>query len=732
MRRGALIPAIFSAPVLALILSSCQGAPSARIEPLTGYEQMTTPRVTSLDLMPYPQRVLRNRGTFSLSGLVPVRLHGPASPRVTAAVDRLAGRLARFTSDRLALAPSISESGARQLVLEWRSTAKLSASMDESYTLTVRPDGIGLRASTDVGILRGVATLSQLALEAAVVPGVPSSIPAVTITDRPRFAWRGLLLDCVRHFMPVDTIKRLLRGMAAVKLNVFHWHLTDDQGFRVESRIFPRLTQEASGGEYYSQDQVREVVRFADELGIRVVPEFDVPAHTSAILSAYPSLGTGPGPFTVETGFGVFNSVLDPTREETYSAIGQFLAEMAQLFPDEYVHIGGDENNGRAWAASPEIADFMKAHDIPDFVGLTRYFTGRVERILHGLGKRAIVWEEAWDGSRNDSLAVQVWAEPDLIRAAAAAGQKVVRSQRFYLDLMFPASYHYAVDPAAGISSADGLSSILGGEAAMWSELVTPQNLDSRIWPRLAAIAERLWSSAALMDTADMYRRLDITDGYLDRIGMRERSSENQMLVALAGGRESGSLRLLADVLEPLKGYRRISSERYTVSTPLDRLVDAIPPESETARDFSSLVASAISDTRSLDRRENDLKLIGNWLSLWRANDAVLAPSLEREPRLKELVPVSARLERAAAVGLDATHRLTAALHGGTRSFGVQTGFGAGGDSRGRKADILWAQGALKVLDEASAWNSAQVSIAVLGAIRKLVEAVVPAAAAAP
>lgn len=718
-RRACVLPLVL-APVLALILSGCQGAPAARIEPLTGHETRAAGPAAALDLMPYPQHVGGNAGSFTLSGMVPVLLRGPDSTRVSAAVDRLADRIARSTSDRLVVLPAAPAAGVRHLTLRWDRNAVLSPSMDESYSLIVRPDRIELRAPTDIGVLRGIATLSQLALEAPTPAGASASIPAVAITDRPRFAWRGLLLDCVRHFMPVDTIKRVLRGMAAVKLNVFHWHLTDDQGFRVESRVFPRLTLKASGGDYYTQDQVREVVSFADELGIRVVPEFDVPAHTSAILAAYPSLGVGPGPFEVQSGFGVFNSVLDPAREQTYDAIGQFFAEMSPLFPDEYVHIGGDENNGKAWAASPEIAAFMEAHDIPDFISLTRYFTARVEEILRGLGKRAIVWEEAWNGRRDDSLAVQVWAEPNLIKAAAAAGQKVIRSQRFYLDLMFPAAYHYAVDPAAGISSADGLSSILGGEAAMWSELVSPQNVDSRIWPRLAAIAERLWSPASLKDTQEMYRRLDITSGYLDRIGMHEKSGEQQMLLALTGGRESGGLRLLADVLEPLKGYRRISSERYTVSTPLDRMADAVPPESETARAFSGLVASATSAALARTRREGDLRLIDNWLSLWRANDGVLRPLLEREPRLQELVPVSAALSRAAAVGLDAVRRLTGALHGK-----------AGGFNR-RGAEVLWEQGAMQILDEASAWNSAQVSIAVLAAIRKLVQGVVAAEEAAP
>ncbi|HUX13369.1 MAG TPA: family 20 glycosylhydrolase [Spirochaetia bacterium] len=734
----------------ALLLAACQAGPAARSPSVSLIRGAREPRLTGVDLMPYPKSVVLEPGSYQLVGEIAVSSRGPYSFRVAAAVDRLAARLRQATDGAIMLVedPGVRAEDAPNpahpvLELEWQRTIPLSPEVDESYTLSIGRQGVVLHAATDIGMIRGLATLSQLAVEATAAPDGGLSMPDLSIVDSPRFPWRGLLLDCVRHFMPVDTIKRVLRGMATVKLNVFHWHLTDDQGFRIESRVFPRLTSEASGGSFYNQDQVREIVRYADELGIRVVPEFDVPAHTSALLSAYPALGTGPGPYEVEKTFGVFDAVLDPTRDETYRAIEQFFREIAPLFPDEYVHIGGDENNGHAWGASASVRAFMAEHSIPDFVGLTRYFTGRVETILGSLGKRAVVWEEAWNGERDGSLVVQVWAEPDLIKAAVAAGQDVIRSQRFYLDLMFPAAYHYAVSPDAGTSQSDAPrqphSPILGGEAAMWSELVSSENVDSRIWPRLAAIAERLWSPASLRDVADMYRRLGVTNSYLDAIGMRQKSGEREMLLTLSGGRESGSLQVFADVLEPLKGYRRISSERYTVSTPLTRLVDAIPPESEVARSFAELVDEALggevrsgtssrvgvnrsgipvlpvsttsgnSESRSL--REAALSTILVRLSVWRANDHALEQLLHSETALEELVPVSTNLTRVAAVGEDAAFRLLRKW----RSEGASNG------SRGSKTD--WAEQAIEVLDEASRWNSAQVSIAVIAPVRRLVEA---------
>jgi hypothetical protein len=212
------------------------------------------------------------------------------------------------------------------------------------------------QAATVAGALHGLETFAQL-----VGPGAEGfRVPAIHIEDRPRFPWRGLMLDVSRHWMPVEVVERNLDAMAAVKLNVFHWHLSDDQGFRVESRRFPRLQQLGSDGDFYTQAEIRHVVAYARDRGIRVVPEFDMPGHTNSWLVGYPELASAPGPYSIGRTWGVYDGAMDPTREETYEFLDAFLGEMTQLFPDPYFHIGGDEVNGRQWSQSSSIQAFAK------------------------------------------------------------------------------------------------------------------------------------------------------------------------------------------------------------------------------------------------------------------------------------------------------------------------------------------------------------------------------------
>ncbi len=682
---------------------------------------VTGPNHARLDLMPYPAVVRKGTGTVTLGGLLRIVKNGPGDggtagtlppDRVDFGVSLLRERMSNLLhAGESGAAGGSAAAGRFPLTLHWVQTVRLSVDEDEEYTLSVRTDGITIDARTDIGVLRGIATLSQL-----LRPGMDGaiSLPVVTIHDRPRFRWRGLLLDCARHFMPVATIKRTLLGMAAVKLNVFHWHLTDDQGFRVQSTYFPRLTEVGSGGEFYTHAQIRDIVHFADLLGIRIVPEFDMPAHASAALAAYPELGAGRGPYHVEESFGVFNAAIDPTRQSTYEALRRFLSEMTTLFPDSYVHIGGDENNHVEWAANPQIRRFMRAHGMTHFNALTRYFTSRVERILSGLGRKAVVWEEAWNGTPDPGKVVQVWAEPSLLRKAVAVGQPVLRSQRYYLDLLFPASYHYVVDPAA---STDKDSAVLGGEAAMWSELVSSQTLDSRLWPRLAAIAERFWSPASISSVQDMYARLPIINRYLAAIGMKQFSNERKMLVRLSGGTYSAPLQTLADLLEPIKGYRRISTQHYTTGTPLNRTVDAIPPESLAARRFSQLVDTLlrgiplgskvpVATTSKGDWQRSAFESVSHYLLTWRDNSDELLPLLLKEPGLQELIGVSTDLSLIAATGLAAVDRL-AQYPEGVRP----------------RLSRAWLDLQLNTLRKADGWNRAQVTIAIKGAVTRLVYA---------
>ena len=214
-------------------------------------------------------------------------------------------------------------------------------SEDESYELVISESGAMLTAPSPLGVLHGLQTFLQLV--ETTTNGF--AVPVFTIKDRPRFAWRGLLMDVGRHFIPLDVLKRNLDGMAAVKMNVLHWHLYDNEGFRVENKRFPRLQEAGSDGEYYTQAEIREFVAYAHDRGIRIVPEFEMPGHSRSLFAGYPELAaSGPGPYRVEPGGA--DAVMDPTREETYKFIDKFVKEMAKLFPDDYFHVGGDEVNG--------------------------------------------------------------------------------------------------------------------------------------------------------------------------------------------------------------------------------------------------------------------------------------------------------------------------------------------------------------------------------------------------
>ena len=314
---------------------------------------------------------------------------------------------------------------------------------DESYTLEVTPSGAKLSAPTTLGAMRGLQTFLQL------IETTPQgfAVPAVVIEDKPRFPWRGLMIDSGRHFIPVEVIKRNLDAMAAVKLNVLHWHLSENQGFRVESKRFPKLQGMGSDGLFYTQDQVREIIAYARDRGIRVVPEFDMPGHSTAWFVGYPELASGPGPYSVERKWGVFDPAMDPTRESTYKFLDEFIGEMAALFPDQFFHIGGDEVNGKQWDANPQIQQFMRAHKLKNNADLQAYFNTRVQKIVAKHGKTMEGWDEILRPDLPKSIVIQSWRGQKSLADAAQQGYRGLLSFGYYLDLMNSAASHYVVDP---------------------------------------------------------------------------------------------------------------------------------------------------------------------------------------------------------------------------------------------------------------------------------------------
>ncbi|HZD92938.1 MAG TPA: family 20 glycosylhydrolase, partial [Candidatus Sulfotelmatobacter sp.] len=507
---------------------------------------------------------------------------------------------------------------------------------DESYRLEVTSTEVRLDAPNPLGVLRGMQTFLQLVQ----IGPEGFTAPAVAIDDKPRFPWRGLLIDVSRHFMPVEVMKRELDGMEAVKLNVLHWHLSDDQGFRVESRKFPRFEKLSSDGLFYTQDQIKELIDYARDRGIRVVPEFDMPGHTTSWFTAYPELASGPGPYEISRHFGVHDAAIDPTREHTYKFLDDFIGEMAKLFPDQYFHIGGDEVNGKQWGSNPKIQAFMRAHGIKNSRDLQAYFNKRLQTIVKKHGKIMEGWDEILHGDLPKEVVVQSWRGQKALADAVQQGYRGMLSFGYYLDLMQPASQHYLIDPFGGAAaelSAEEKQLVMGGEACMWAELITPVNIDERIWPRVVAVAERLWSAQELRDVDDMYGRLAKVSERLEWLGLDHIRSYRLMLERLRGGTDISRLQVLADVLEPVKNYSRPKTRHYETTTPLNRLVDAVEPESDTARIFSGEVQ------RFLNKRGSPAELEGmrTALVIWRDNDQQLTPVLQGNPLLQEAVPLS-------------------------------------------------------------------------------------------
>jgi hexosaminidase len=520
---------------------------------------------------------------------------------------------------------------------------------NESYRIDVTSRQALLSAPTVVGAIRGLETVLQL---------VESDrrgyfLSGLKLSDQPRFAWRGLMIDVARHFEPIEVLKRNLDAMAAVKLNVFHWHLSEDQGFRVESKKFPKLHQLGSDGNYYTQEQIKDVIAYARDRGIRVVPEFDIPGHSTSWLVGYPELGSAPGPYTIERRPGIFEPALDPTREEVYKFLDVFLSEMAALFPDAYMHIGGDENEGKQWDRNPAIQAYMKAKGIKDNHALQAYFNTRLLKILQKNNKKMIGWDEILQPELPKDVAIHSWRGTAALAEAARKGYDGILSNGYYIDLIFPASQHYAADPLPADSTLtpEEAKHVLGGEATMWAEWVTHETIDSRIWPRTAAIAERLWSPRHVTDASDMYRRLAVISLQLEELGLTHKRNQDMMLRRLVRSDDVGPLRTLVSVIEPVKEYRRYQQRPQTMLSPLTGVVDATLPDSEAGRRFAFMVDAFLADAPRYHLYRSEL---GQMLAEWQTAGAALEPLIDRSPALKEVKPLANSLSVLGETGLEA------------------------------------------------------------------------------
>lgn len=622
-------------------------------------------------LMPMPRSVTAAAagGALAVAGPFEV-IWSSCGPRATLdrAGERLRGDVAAQTG--LILDP------ARPVAVRiaCRSTTN-AADGGEGYRLTVNGDGIAIDAEGPTGGLRALATLRQLVGLAA--GGI--AIPFQTIDDGPRFAWRGVMIDTVRHFVTPATIKRQIDAMERVKLNTLHLHLSDDQGFRVETKRYPKLN---AGGPFFTQAEIRDLVAYAADRGVRIIPEIDVPGHTRAIVAAYPDVGV----VAKAMAFGQPQVALNPASPATYRFLERLFGEMAALFPDPHFHVGGDEVGAAVWNDAADVKALMAREKLADRKAVEGYFARRMAGIMRGLGKTMIGWEEVADAGVPQDVVVQAWQTSNAMAAATAKGHRTIASAGYYLNLLMPADRMYAIDPAA--TAAAGLTPdhaaqlkkaspllagfvtdalidfphaplspeqeelLLGGEAPLWGEIASDELVDHQMWPRAAALAERFWSRRDVTDPRDMYRRLAIVSDQLSVGGLNDRATQARMTMRLAPG-DDGAVATLLALTGPVRNMahdHRIKAmlAGKTIVQPLNDLADAAPVDSLVARAFADDAARYVAGERAL------APVLAARLTAWRDNDARFRRAAAGNARLEAALPTSAQVAQLAEAGIDA------------------------------------------------------------------------------
>ncbi len=568
-------PPFIVAVVLALALSSCGEA-------------------LPVDVIPYPAQVEGDRRAMTFDGVPVVRAAAPDD----AELARLARHGAELLDEALGIDGQRREPSSRKgegivtLILD----PAFADTSQEAYGLEVGRRGVDITARGHAGLFYGLQSLRQL-----VRPGPPSgwAVPRVRIVDRPRFAWRGMHLDVARHFFPVEVVKAYIDHLARSKLNTFHWHLTEDQGWRIEIERYPLLTEVGAirretmvdrnftpyvgdgipHGGFYSKEEVREVVAYAAERYVTVVPEIEMPGHALAALAAYPELACTPGPFEVATTWGVFEDVFCPT-ERTFTFLENVLTEVMELFPGPWIHIGGDEVPRTRWQESEEAQAVMLREGLADEDELQSWFVARIERFLHAHGRRLVGWDEILEGGLPPRAAVMSWRGTAGGIEAARMGHDVVMTPTGYAYFDYyqgdpeteplaiggftPLEQVYAFEPVPGELSANEARHILGPQANLWTEYVkTPEHLEYMLFPRLLALAEVAWSPRERRDWLSFEARLPAALHALDHLGVNYRIPEVRGLdgdrlvldsvvtVELRALHPGGSIRFTTDGSEP-------------------------------------------------------------------------------------------------------------------------------------------------------------------------------------
>lgn len=496
-------------------------------------------------LIPLPRSLEAREGAFPLRSGLGISVSDPGN----ADLGRLAGLLRGYVRELAGVDAAIG--AGRAITLALRPDAPAGS---ESYRLDVATDRIEVTARDSRGLFYGIQTLRQL------VAASPKAVPAVRIEDAPRFPYRGLHLDVGRHFFPVDFIKRYIDLLATFKLNTFHWHLTEDQGWRLEIKRYPKLTEIGAWrketivgharrgpngydgtrhGGFYTQDQARDVVAYAKERGVTVLPEIEMPGHSLAALAAYPEFANVPGPFEVRTTWGISDEVFSPS-DATFTFLENVLREVMDIFPSEYIHIGGDEAPKKRWKESPDAQAIIKKEKLADEDELQSWFIRRIERFLNANGRRLIGWDEILEGGLAPNATVMSWRGTKGGIAAAKQGHDVVMAPQadLYFDHyqadpeheplaiggMTPLEDTYRYEPIAAELTAEEATHVLGPQACVWTEYMpTTDQVEYMAYPRVLALAEIGWSPREARDWDSFQKRLPAAQALLDRLGVKYR-----------------------------------------------------------------------------------------------------------------------------------------------------------------------------------------------------------------
>ncbi len=513
-------------------------------------------------LIPLPQMMESREGSFELQPDTVIQVD--LASKETG--DYLAGRLRQSTGYGWKVETGAGEPASKgAIVLTTRDApAELGA---EGYELVIGTNSALVRAPAQAGLFYGAQTLLQLlppeVFAASPVKDVKWTLPCVRIDDQPRFAWRGLMLDVSRHFYNKAEVEQLLDWMAMQKLNHFHWHLVDDQGWRIEIKKYPRLAgvsawrkdigfgldpkvstaygPDGRYGGFYTQADIREIVAYAQSRHITIVPEIEMPGHSSAALAAYPEFSCTGGPYTTDVAGGIFAGVYCPGNDETFTFLQNVLAEVIELFPGKYIHIGGDEVDKANWKKCAKCQALMEREGLKNEHELQSYFVRRIEKYLNSQGRNLIGWSEIREGGLAKNAAVMDWIGGAV--EAASDGHDVVMSPTAYCYLdhyqstnvnkepraiggYLPLSRVYAFEPVPAKLDAQFQSHILGAQGNLWTEYVGSfKHVQYMVFPRMCALAEVTWSPQAARDWKDFMRRLPVQCRRFDELGVNYRKT---------------------------------------------------------------------------------------------------------------------------------------------------------------------------------------------------------------